>query len=43
MIGEQRFDEGLSTGDLEEFDRVCGEKSLWEKAKVSLSYLKVRD
>lgn len=36
LIGDQPEDASLSQYDLAEFVRVCGEKSIWEKLKVSL-------
>lgn len=36
MIGGQSEDLSLSKEDLAEFDRVCGEKSLFERLKLSL-------
>lgn len=36
LIGDQPADLHLSPEDLQEFNRVCGEKNLWEKVKMSL-------
>lgn len=36
LIGEQPSKVTLSAEDLEEFDRMCGEKTLWESMKMSV-------
>lgn len=36
LIGGQPFDIALSVQDLQEFNRVCGDHSLWERVKVLL-------
>lgn len=36
MIGKQPSDAKLSSADLQEFNRVCGEKSVWERLKMSV-------